>query len=1475
AWNGNPQKLDWWSIKKNGEIFPKELIFRKGSYFGKEVIIAEGRDISERINAQKIASEKEKTLSMVLDNINYLTYSSDIIGKKIVLKYISPQVEKILGFKKEDFIYALENGKLIKNYHPEDLNKINDALKFILDSKQNVSVNYRFKHKLTGKYIWLEESVFPRFDDSGERIGNFGILKDVTERINAEVELKKSEEQYRLIFQNSLSGVFHSSLSGKILDCNQAFVEIFGFNSVEEIKEVNLIDLYINPGERKAYIENLLLKKELHNYELKNKKKDGTLLDILANITLIEGENPEIYGNIINITDRKKSENLIRESEKRFKLLSECAIEGIVISKNQQIIDCNNCFFELYEYASKEEVIGLNVANFIHPDYLQVINDSNFINERNPIEIIGITKNKKEIFLELRGMNIPFHGEEVRVTVIYDITERKKAELNLKENERALSTLLGNLPGMAYRCKFDEMWTMEFISEGCKDLTAYKPEDLLNNKKVSFNSIIDPKDKVKISKIIKSAVQARDSYEIEYRIITAKGDVKWMWEQGEGLFNEQGDCLYLEGFITDISERKEYESLIRQSRKSFKDLVDYSPVGVIILQSEKIVFANPCAKLILENNNEIDQGKFSFFDFVLPDYHQVTKDIFKKIQNNIKLPFSEIKLRGNNGHGIEVEINGTLTNFLGKSAIQIVCNDISYRKELQKEQLRAEVAEETTKKLQLEISERIKAEGMLLDNQKFTRSIIDSSLDIIVATDENNNIIEFNDAAEEAFGYTFEELKGKSSLLLFSSSKDHYYIEKSLKKVGKFSGEISNIRKGGAVFTSYISASILSNESGEQIGSMGVSRDISEMKLEEDRKETQYAISRILSEANDFSEAAPAILNSISFGFGIDFCEIWLVNEEEHELEYFSSFINPGAKISLNKSFERVSKKLKFFPKSGFPGEIWSKGKPLWINDLSGANIFTRKKQALQAGFTSAFGFPIKNGKNIIGVACFFHCTNIKENYNLLNLFSAFGSQIGQFIVKKKAETELRASEEKFKAIYNVAAVGIAKLNKKGKFIQVNQRLSDIFDLPEQGFYKKNIFDFCKTSEKRKIKLAFDGLLTGKYENYTSELFFCSLSGNMVFINLSLSVVNDENENPDYLVSVFEDITARKKSEEKVYTQAAKLNSIFESSSHQIWTLDKDYNITSFNKNYETAINSFLGIQPEIGMNLLSMGKESFASEPFGQMDKYYAAAFEGIPQHFEIPVTQIDGKELWLETFLNPIRLKKGKIEEISCIAQDVTSKKLSELQIKKSLKEKEVLLKEVHHRVKNNLQVISSILNLQSSNIKEKKILNILRESQDRIKAMAYIHESLYQNKDFSNIKFSDYIGNLSKNLVYSYRIYNNLIELKLDIDEVYLNLDLAIPCGLIINELVSNALKYAFPRNKKGSIFIKVKVVGDSLAIVVKDNGIGFPEGLDFRKTDSLGLQLVTTLTDQIQGNVEMETLKGGGTSFIINFKPIKTK
>ncbi|AYV56803.1 response regulator [Leptospira kmetyi] len=212
--------------------------------------------------------------------------------------------------------------------------------------------------------------------------------------------------------------------------------------------------------------------------------------------------------------------------------------------------------------------------------------------------------------------------------------------------------------------------------------------------------------------------------------------------------------------------------------------------------------------------------------------------------------------------------------------------------------------------------------------------------------------------------------------------------------------------------------------------------------------------------------------------------------------------------------------------------------------------------------------------------------------------------------------------------------------------------------------------------------------------------------------------------------------------------------------------------------------------------------------------------------------------------------------------LINEISDRERAEEALKNSLREKEVLLREIHHRVKNNLQIVSSILNLQSNYITDSKSFDLFEDAQSRIKSIALIHELLYQNKDLAQMDFKEYLYNLTTNLLRTYRV-NSEINFVIEADPIFLSLDSAIHCGLIVTELVTNSLKYGFKGREKGNIYISIRNLEEGFVLTVEDDGIGFPEDVDFSRTDSLGLQLVNILSEQIGATLTLE--KSEGTKF----------
>jgi PAS domain S-box-containing protein len=231
------------------------------------------------------------------------------------------------------------------------------------------------------------------------------------------------------------------------------------------------------------------------------------------------------------------------------------------------------------------------------------------------------------------------------------------------------------------------------------------------------------------------------------------------------------------------------------------------------------------------------------------------------------------------------------------------------------------------------------------------------------------------------------------------------------------------------------------------------------------------------------------------------------------------------------------------------------------------------------------------------------------------------------------------------------------------------------------------------------------------------------------------------------------------------------------------------------------------------------------------------------------------DGSEFPVEIGLNPIETDEGT-KVLSAIV-DISDRKQKEQKIQAALEEKNILLGEIHHRVKNNLQIVHSLLDLQSSRVSDPVALEMLRDSQNRIRSMALIHQSLYLSNNFAQVNLGNVLEALIPTLLESYSVDHSLIRYEFTVDDVLLSINQAIPCGLIINELISNALKHAFPGGRSGTIHVELAHQGeDSVRLSVSDDGVGIAPDVDLKKTDTLGLQLVHLLADQLGATLRIK-------------------
>lgn len=892
---------------------------------------------------------------------------------------------------------------------------------------------------------------FAALRKGSDRYDMFFMLMPVGEnKCIVRIQPKKGQstfQRYKDLIENNVAGIFQSTIDSVLLDCNQSFASMLGYDSRDELIGKSTKPLYFEIVDREAFLSDLRKQIKLANYPIVLRKKDGTPIECLENTYLTKDEDGEevINGTIIDITPLKEAERALAESEHRFAALANASHEAVIFVQDEVIVDCNDQFPTLFGYTRRSDVITSSLSEYINSADISRLFMAMDISSANRTELRAVTRDGKSLILEVSGTFLKYRNHMVRVFVFADVTVKKKSEYTLEQTIMRLKNVLENAPNAIF--------------------------------------------------------------------ITIDGTIRYTNQSGLNLFQVEDE----------------------------EDLLDRSIVELICAEFREEIAAD-----------------------------------FELVAQGGEQEYKEIKVIAGES-AVDVGIQSTLTVFENQPAIQISMTDISERMALRSEQIRLQIVQEINVALKSEIEEHKATQQKLREQEQYTRNLIESSLDMIVACDTEFKLTEFNKSAQSQFGFLREEVMGKHMKTLCANAEQCDLMHSELTRRGEFFGEVTNQRRSGEKFQSLVSFSVMRDGSGKGLGYMAIFRDI----------------------------------------------------------------------------------------------------------------------------------------------------------------------------------TEYRANER------------------------------------------------------------------------------------------------------------------------RALEQKAKLESIFNSTENMLmWTMDRQFRLSTSNKNFENWTKENLSEPVGLGDNVLQVLECITDPNLYQGQLSGFVNAFSGRPQQFELAVLNRDNNQMWLQFFINPVYLDNEQ-EEVSCLVYDTTDRKSIEHKIREALKEKEVLLQEIHHRVKNNLQVISSILNLQSSYVSDKRILEVLQESQNRIKSMSFIHETLYRTTDFSSINFSEYLRTLANNLIQTYSLRGHAVTFRPELEDITVHIDQAIPCGLIVNELISNALKYAYTGRDSGNLDLSIHEESGRLHLRVADDGVGVPEGFDFEKVDSLGIQLVYTLTEQLDGDIKVNSSPGKGTEIIITFELIKNK
>ncbi|MGV6860808.1 MAG: PAS domain S-box protein [Putridiphycobacter sp.] len=1234
--------------------------------------------------------------------------------------------------------------------------------------------------------------------------------------------IKVSAQSFKSMFDDSVEYIYVVELgSNKIIESNKNAKEYIKHKKINHILDVFSLQ------EEKQKIQNLIT--NIHNtpivsletdYNTKNPDYAPKQISLRKSIFY---NKPVVIVTINLISERKAYENLLKESKENItKILNN--IDAFVYS----ITYLNDGGRQVKFLSQKvEDILEMEVDEIISRFKSNTIKDIGFeddipyiehkLKEANEKLIPQVLVYRIEVDGKIKWVEekvFPHKSDEGidHFGIVRDITESKKNELKYVESQKKYKDLFDQSLAGIYKTTIDGE-VLEANEAFCKLLGFDSLADLKQHKIRDFYP-----DEASRNAYLK---KLKDEGNLKNYIIVLKninGDTIIV-NNNVSLIDE-GDTKVVSGTLIDISELHQTSEALKASEEKYKLLFEQSSNGIMLVDvdHEKVIDANENAAKFFNTSTQ----------FLLSD------SIGNIIKDNNKEKVISF-FHHSNEKSINIEVVNDKTNkvrYLKLNKVNLLHNN-----------------QRILLVIITDISELILKEQQILKTQESFKNIVDSSPTFILIFTDNTLV--YTNPQGKTFYQNYLNAASDQLNLIFNKKQLHI-IEQVIAEIDKPIDSYTELEIKTESYIKKLAVQAVKTTFNQKDSILLTFRDVS--------IEVEYNYQKMRAE----------IAENLNINLEK---QIAKRKETEKELLNHQNFIDNILESSIDMIITTdLDNKITTINKSALKRFGYKK------EDLIGKDIslISSTKQNYQA-----IPNTIKDSKKYVGEVVnvdsdgnefnsFLTATTMKDDNGEVVGFMGISRDLSEL---EEIKTIINSQNSLINSFFqNDSDIFIWILNKDLEVVSFSQSANNYFkklnggkDLEKGKDFITQIQPIIYPKHVDITKQLYLDCLAGEKQNFDAMLTNKKHEKHWVDTHLTPVVLPDGRINE--LICLGYDITEKKNKIVEVKESEANIRAMVNAIPDFLFKLDVDGKIIDvevnsavkkqiFNKKINDKskiknkfLNDFFDFKPAFGVKILNYINKTIKN------DKVYT-------QNFDFEINQ---NKVYYEA-----RYSKINDNEVMVVIRDQTELIENQNKLLESVHEKEVLLKEVHHRVKNNLQIINSILNLQSSYVSDPKILEIILESQNRIRTMSYIHESLYQTENFSSINFKEYIANLLNNLIYSYQINKNVTIVR-DIDKVNLHLDQAISCGLILNELITNALKYAFPDEMKGSLLIKIKDLPENkVELVVQDSGIGLPENFDLESTESLGLSLVHTLVDQIDGEVFVKN--DNGTKFLIIFEKL---
>ncbi len=781
-------------------------------------------DYERQIQDRKALKEREEFLSVIVENIPDMICVKDAEEFRFVR--FNKAGEDLLGYSREEMI-----GKDDYDLFPkEDADFFRATDREILESGVPTEIReetVQTKHK--GDRI-LRTKKIPLYGDQGIMQYVLSISEDITGHKRSQAELRESEARFKRFIDLSPLPVCLGNEDGVLSYFNNRFVEMFGYSheDVPTLKEWWPL-AYPDPIYRRWVVDTW------EKAVQKAAEKNTTIESIEYNVTCKNGEiriveiscvtlEEGFLATFVDVTERRRSEDEIRKSESRLQEAQHIAHVGSwELDLVTHDLSWSDEIYRIFEIAPSEFGATYEAfLNLIHPEDREAVDEAyaDSVANKTPFEIIHRLKfgDARIKYVHERCETIyDESGKPIRsVGTAQDITALKKVEEALRERERMWATLINNLPGLVYRCANDRYWTMEYMSTGCREVTGYSVDDFIRNKNLSFSEIIVPSYREFAWEEIQQALVKKSIFDVEYPIVAKGGETRWVWERGQGVFAADGRILFLEGFISDITVRRQIEKALQESEARFRQVADSADEWIWETDENGLyTYCSSAVGRILGYSPDELVGKKRFYDLFEPNVRQALKEtafsgfqrkeLFRKFRNPNIRKDGEIVILETSGMPM-LDNQGKLLGYRGTV---------------------------------MDITEREQA----AESRELLAAVVEHASEAIVVTDTEGSIRYVNPAFERIGGYARDEVIGSNPRILKSGKHDDSFYRNLWQTIttGKVWREnFINKKKDGSLFEEAATISSIRNAEGNIVNYVAIKRDVTkEAQLEKQLMQSQ------------------------------------------------------------------------------------------------------------------------------------------------------------------------------------------------------------------------------------------------------------------------------------------------------------------------------------------------------------------------------------------------------------------------------------------------------------------------------------------------------------------------------------------------------------------------------------------------------------------------------------------------------------